>query len=395
MEERSHDFTAFSTPIGTFKWLRLLLGLTGSLNTFQSFMGQVLVGLNLKTTVLYLDDCTIFSSTADEYIHGLREVLESFRSANLKINRTKCDFFRTHVPFLGHIISKTGLQADPDKIAAVKKFPIPTNLTEVTSFLGLCSYYRRYAKNFAEVARPLHKAKEVFASFNVTTEAQDVFETPKSRLTTTHFLAFPLMKEPFILYTDASVTVTGTVLSQLQDGQEGTICHASKTFSKAHTRYSATHREMLVVVIFTRHFTKNLLGQNFTIITGHRALQWLHNFKDPDALTARWLKKLAAFNYEVEHRPGKPIGHTDGLSRTPLRVFNAIVIEYPVADAPEEDNEWPNQTKEVPPDSKHFQYSEVQGDVLQSTDSIARSISADFKLGAGIARSIRRRFPTQ
>ena len=395
MEERSQDFTAFSTPFGTFKWLRMPMGLTGSPNTFQSFMGQVLVGLNLKTTVLYLDDCIIFSSTADEYIHGLREVLESFRSANLKKNRTKCEFFRTHVPFFGHIISKTGLEADPDKIAAVRKFPIPINPTEVTSFLGLCSYYRRYAKTFAEVARLLHKAKEVFASFNGTTKAQDVFETPKSRLTTTHFLAFPMMKEPFILYTDASLTVTGTVLPQLQDGQEGTICHASKAFSKSQTRYSATHREMLVVVIFTRHFTENLLGQKFTIITDHRVLQWLHNFKDPDALTARWLEKLGAFNYEVEHRPGKPIGHTDGLLRTPLRAFNAIVVEYPAADAPEEDHEWPNHTKEVPPDSKHFQYSEIQGDVLQSSDSIACSISVDFKLGAGIARNIRRRFPTQ
>ena len=395
MAEESQDYTAFSTPFGSFKWLRMPMGLTGSPNTFQSLMEQVLVGLTWKTTVPYLDDCIIFSSTAEEHIERLREVLERFRLANLKINPTKCEFFRTRVPFLGHIISKNGLEADPDKIAAVKKFPIPTNPTEVKSFLGLCSYYRRYVQNFAEIARPLHKASEVTKNFNWTPEAQDAFETLKSRLTTTPILAFPMMKEPFILYTDASLTAMGAVLSQVQDGQERAICYASKAFSKAQTRYSATKRELLAVVNFTRHFKHYLLGQKFTIITDHRALQWLHNFKDPDALTARWLEKLAAFDYEVVHRPGKSIGHADGLSRTPLRAFNAIATEDPAADAPEEDQEWPNRTNESPPDPKHFQYSEIQGDVLQSTDSIAHCISADFKLGAGIARSIKRRFPTQ
>ena len=108
-----------------------------------------------------------------------------------------------------------------------------------------------------------------------------------------------------------------------------------------------------------------------------------------------WLEKLTAFNYEVVHRPGKSTGHADGLSRTPLRAFNASVSENPAADAPEEDQEGPNRRKESPPDTKHFQYSEIQGDVLQSIDSIANCFSADFKLGAGIARSIKRRPPTQ
>ena len=302
-------------------------------------MEQVVVSLTWKTTVPYLDDCIIFSSTAEEHIERLREVLERFRSANLKINPTKCEFFRTSVPFLGHIISKNGLEADPDKIAAVKKFPIPTNPTEVKSFLGLCSYYRRYVQNCSEIARPLHKASEVTTHFNWTPEAQDAFETLKSRLTTTPILASPMMKEPFILYTDASLTAMGAVLSQVQDGQERAICYASKAFSKAQTRYSATKRELLAVVNFTRHFKHYLLGQKFTIITDHRTLQWLHNFKDPDALTARWLEKLAAIDYEVVHRPGKSIGHADGLSRTPVRAFNAIATEDPAADAPEEDQE--------------------------------------------------------
>ena len=144
MEEGSQDFTAFSTPFGTFKSLCMLMGLIGNPNTFQSLMEQVLVDLTWKTIVPFLDDCIIFCSTADEHIQRLREVLEKFPSANLKLNPTKCEFFRTRVLFLGHIISKNGLEADTVKTATVKKFPIPTNPTKLTPFYALCSYYRRY-----------------------------------------------------------------------------------------------------------------------------------------------------------------------------------------------------------------------------------------------------------
>ena len=144
LDIKSQDLTAFSTPFGSFKWLRMPRGLTRSPNTFQSLMECVLMGLTWKIAVPYLDDCIIFSKAAEEHLERLRQVFERFRAANLKINLTKCEFFRTRVPFLGHIISEEGLEADPEKVAAVKIFPIPTSPTEVKSFLGLCSYYRRY-----------------------------------------------------------------------------------------------------------------------------------------------------------------------------------------------------------------------------------------------------------
>ena len=139
----------------------------------------------------------------------------------------------------------------------------------------------------------------------------------KSRLLTNPILAFPSIKYPLILYNDARLTAMGAILAQVQNGQERTNCYASKEFSKAQTKYAATKRELLAIVKFTGHFRHYLLGRKFTIITDHKAVQWLHNFKDPDGLTARWLQKLPAFDYEVHHRPVKSIEHADGLSRIP------------------------------------------------------------------------------
>ena len=125
------------------------------------------------------------------------------------------------------------------------------------------------------------------------------------------------MNEPFILYTDASQFAIGAVLAQVQNDLERVICYASKSLNKAQSRYSTTQREILAIVIYTRLFNHYLLGRQSKIITDHRALQLLHNFKDPDTLTTRWLEKLAAFDYEIEHRSGKSIGHADCMSRLP------------------------------------------------------------------------------
>ena len=281
--------------------------MTGSPNTIQSPMEHVFVELTWNITVPHLDDSIIFSKTPKQHIKRLQQIFQRFREAKLKINPSKCAFFQTKVRFLGHVISKNGLEADPEKVKAVQNFPEAQNQTDVKSFLGLCSHYRRYIKNFAIIARPMHKAGETRSSFTWTEETQEALEVLKNYLSSTPILPFPDVKEPFILYTDATLTAMAAVLTQVQNGKERAICYASKAFSKSQTNCSATKRELLAIVTFTRHFKHYLLGRKFKIITDHRALHWLRILKDPDGLTARWLKKLAAFDYEVQHGPGKNI----------------------------------------------------------------------------------------
>ena len=134
----------------------MAVGLTGSRNTLQSLIEQVLVGLTWETTVPSLDDCIILSSTAEEHIQKLKEVLERFRSANLKKNVKKCILSNSY-PFFRYVFSKNVLKADLSENTAVQKFPIPANPIEVKSFLRLCSYYSTYVENFVEMALPLHK----------------------------------------------------------------------------------------------------------------------------------------------------------------------------------------------------------------------------------------------
>ena len=286
------------------------------------------------------------------------------------------------------------------------------------------------------------------------------------------------MNKPFILYTDASQFAIGAVLAQVQNGFERVICYASESLNKAQSRYSTTRRELLAIVNYTRHFKHYLLGRRFKIITDHRALQWLHNFKDPDALTARWLKKLAAFDYEIEHRSGKSIGHADCMSRLPattaaLNMTATMDLDASVVGPPNHSSpNFPSFNSHTPPAQpshgptiprdtvqckqtddeqsgvKHgheagtnrngqtddeqsevrngneaventncqtddeqsgithsheaganklvpqFTVIEQQGYLLDFPHSIAHCISADFKLGAGLAKQIKEKFPS-
>ena len=112
---------------------------------------------HLNWCIIYLDDIIVFSRTLEEHLYRLKAAISKLRAAGLKLKPTKCDLFRQQINYLGHVVSKEGVSTDPDKIKAVKEWPQPTTVTEVRSFLGFVSYYRRFIPTFSKVAKPLNK----------------------------------------------------------------------------------------------------------------------------------------------------------------------------------------------------------------------------------------------
>ena len=310
--------TAFTTPSGLFEFKVMPFGLCNAPATFQRLMDMVLTGMQWKSCLVYLDDVVIVGETFQDHLRNLREVFQRLREAGLKLKPAKCDFCALQVEFLGHIVSEEGVRTDPSKTEKVAQWPIPTSRREVQQFLGLANYYHRFVKDFAAIAKPLHRLTEKTAKFEWTNECQTAFEEIRHRLVTAPILAFPDYKREFILDTDASDTGIGAVLSQVQeDGSERLIAYASRVLTKPERRYCVTRRELLAVVNFVQHFRPYLLGRHFLLRTDHGSLTWLSNFKEPEGQLARWLERLQEYDFTIAHRPGRKHQNADTLSRQP------------------------------------------------------------------------------
>ena len=133
-------------------------GLVNAPSTFQRCMDKVLAGLKWNCVQIYLDDSIIANASFEEHLQDILKVLTRFEEAGLKMKASKCHFCCSQVEYLGHLITKDGIRANPDKITAISKWEIPTTPANLHSFLGLAGYYRRLILKFAEKESPLRKA---------------------------------------------------------------------------------------------------------------------------------------------------------------------------------------------------------------------------------------------
>lgn len=133
--------TAFTTRKGLFEFNVMPFGLCNPPATFERLIESVLTGLHWKICLIYLGNIIVTGKSFEDMISNLESVLKRFAEAGVKLKPRKCQLFKREVTFLGHVITRHGIKTDPEKTECIKLWPTPTNVTEVRSFLGLCSYY--------------------------------------------------------------------------------------------------------------------------------------------------------------------------------------------------------------------------------------------------------------
>ncbi|KAG1963495.1 retrotransposable element [Pimephales promelas] len=284
--------TAFTIGQGLWQFKVMPFGLCNAPATFERLMERVLKDIPRTRCVVYLDDLLVHARDFDQAVHNLREVLTAIRSAGLRLNPAKCNLLTRQTQFLGHVVSESGVATDPTKVAAVRDWPPPTNITELRSFLGLASYYRRFVRDFATIASPLHQLTNKGRRFGWSEDCAVAFRQLKAALIDAPVLAYPDPNQPFLVDTDASNVGVGAVLSQRGENGERVVAYYSCSLSRPERNYCVTRRELLAVVLAVRHFRPYLLGTRFTLRTDHASLTWMLNFRQPEGQVARWLEIL-------------------------------------------------------------------------------------------------------
>ena len=315
MTPRAKERSAFCTRRGLYQFRRMPFGLSGAPATFCRLMHRILGDYIGKICLCYIDDCLIFAESKTELLERLDLILSRLTQFNLKVKPTKCVLFRREIQFLGHLVNASGVQPLPDKVAAIEEWPTPRCLREVRAFLGLIGYYRKFIHGFAKLAEPLTRLTRKGTRFCWLEEADDAFQRLKRAMLGVPILAFPYPNIPCILDTDCSEVSYGSALSQVIDGVETPIAFFSRVMSQSQMNYCATKRELLAVIASLQHFRHYLLGVQVILRTDHHSLKWLHTFKKPEGLMARWIETLSEFQITIEHRPGRAHSNADALSR--------------------------------------------------------------------------------
>lgn len=326
LEENSRNYTSFSIEGASYRFKRLPFGLNVSCNSFQRMMTMAFSGLPPDVAFLYVDDVIITGCSERHHLQNLRKVFEVCRNSNLKLNPSKCQFFKNEVTYLGHHISEKGVLPDPAKFHAIKNFPTPKNADEVKRLVAFCNYYRRFIRNFAEITYPLNQLTRKGIQFEWTTECNNAFLQLKDALINPPILQYPDFSKTFILSTDASNIACGAVLSQEHDGSELPIAFASKKFTKGESNKSTIEKELAAIHWAITYFKPYLYGRKFIVKSDHRPLVYLFSMKNPTSKLTRIRLELQDYDFQIIYIKGVHNTGPDALSRVDIEELKALNI---------------------------------------------------------------------
>ncbi|KAK3529961.1 hypothetical protein QTP86_009347 [Hemibagrus guttatus] len=296
--------TAFHTTSGHYEYCVMPFGLTNAPAVFQALINGVFQDLLGKGVIAYIDDILVYSSSMEEHVRMVREVLCRLQQHHQYVKLEKCEFHRPTVRFLGYVISRHGVEMDVVKVQAVTEWPAPTSVRELQRFLGFANFYWRFIRNYSSMAGPLTsllggEPKKL----TWTDPARSAFQQLKNCFTTAPILRHPDPDLPFVVEVDASSSGLGAVLSQ-RHGKPSKLhpcAFYSRNLTSAEVNYEVGNRELLALKAALEEWRHWLEGVRhpFQVLTDHRNL---------DNLPSRENGKADALSrqFEAANEPAQP-----------------------------------------------------------------------------------------
>ena len=317
IEPDSRKYTAFETPMGVYHYKRVPFGLVGAPWQFTKVMAIALKGLIPRVCLAYLDDVIIYDTTFGQHLESVEMVLKALAKADLKVKPSKCEWCRSEINFLGHVVNAEGIATQKVTTEKITAFNRPHNVKTVKSFLGLCNYYRPFVPNFADLAKPLNRLLKKETIFEWSESCEEAFQQLKKLLTSPPLLIHPEIGGHFYLLTDASDAACGAAVCHKLGEIYRPVAFWGCTLKDAELNYSVTEKEALAVIKSVKNYADMLHGAKITIVTDHKPLiPLLQNaYKAPSARLRRWALALSDLDFDITYEPGATHFLPDYLSR--------------------------------------------------------------------------------
>ena len=321
LARKSCLLTTFITPFGRYNFNKLPFGITSAPELFQRRMSAMLSGLS--GVLCLMDDVLIFGKDQAEHDDRLIKVLKRIESTGVTLNVNKCEFSKSEVKFLGHIINKEGVKADPAKTRAILDMQPPQNVPEMRRFIGMTNQLSKFIPCSAELMKPLTELLSSKRSFQWGPNQSKAFDKIKETLTKPSILTLYDPAADTKVSADASSFGLGAVILQRTEAIQPwkPVAYASRTMTDTETHYAQIEKEALALTWACERFSMYLLGKSFLLETDHKPLVSLLSSKNLDNLPPRILRfrlRMMRYNFTIIHVPGKALVIADALSRAPV-----------------------------------------------------------------------------
>ena len=318
--------TACTSQFGSYAWVVMPQGLANAPSTFQRYMNSILKDVSSFAKV-FIDDILIHSTDCESHDKHLRMVLEKLAEHKMYVKKSKIMLYRKSCKFLGHTLTPDGIKPQYSKIAAIEKWPAPTNVSEVRQFLGLVGYYQNFISAYSAKAKPLFGLLRKGIEFpeKLTTEQQNSFDSLRQALISEPVMIIPDQQKansaeaPYVVIPDVSGVGIGGVIMQDQGKGLQPIAYESRTLTPAESNYSAGDLELLGLYHCTKVWQHLLHGSHYEVRGDHQPLEHLMRpSRDLTRRQARWITHFMEIGvHKVQYTPGKTIPLVDALSRNP------------------------------------------------------------------------------
>lgn len=338
--------TAFTTKYGHFEWTVMPFGLRNCPGTFQNIINDAYQEFLDDFLVAYIDDLLIYSKNEEEHYEHLEKLFERTREKKLRFNIKKSEFLQQQVKFLGYLIEKQKIAADPERLKSIVDAAPPRTVTELRSFLGVAVILTRFMKDYAKLAAPLTDmlkgTKQKTDEIIWTDESKEAFKNLKIAVKNCQPLHIFDPTKPVILHTDWCQNAVGGWISQLEDktNEEIPIAFNSKKMTNEQRNYSPYQGELYGIIWGLKTFRPYLSGRKVYVKTDQRALRWLMDQPELSTKQHRYIETLMEFDLEIEWIRGTWNSVADGLSRmkqdrnksTQTDLSNSNITDQPNSD---------------------------------------------------------------
>lgn len=311
LDDESTKLCTFNSPFGRYSFKRLPFGIKSASEVYQRNISEMVQDLDGCEAII--DDILVWGRDMEEHDGRLKLVMDRIRDNNMKLSPQKCEFRKSQITYVGHVLTDKGLQPDPEKVRAVQNMTRPTNKQEVQTFMGFITYLGKFLPNLSEVSAPLRSLTEKDVSFHWDSEQEASFQKLKNLVTDSPVLRYYDPKKPLTLTVDASSKGLGAAI--VQEGQP--IAYASRALTKSQQNYAQIEKETLAISFGCTKFHQFIYGRQVLVESDHKPLQsiFAKSLHKAPLRLQNLLLSLQKYDIEVIFKPGKTMFLADALSR--------------------------------------------------------------------------------